>query len=448
MVIDLLQDAEDATRLVRGMLRRGEEGEAFRERKRVSSWTASEAGLVSASVTEESGTAVRFRRGKSNLLVARGGDSPESLRSAVRDAARRTGTSPFLKVLHAERPGRGAPGSGPDDDAFAALLQAALARALHDPRGISLSLTVSRVTTARVVVTPASAVWCDLPFRIEAAGTIRRADSERAFSFLSTRPAPASLDALGRQLQEAIRPVSPAASPSGETDVVLSPEAAVVFWHETVGHPLEAEGGERSSVLSRVRGAVVAPPEIDVADDPLLRELPGSYAFDDEGSAARRVPLITAGTVADLLTDRRTAGARSNGHGRTPDFRRRPRPRMANLVVGHGERTEEELVAACGEGLYVREIAFGSADPESGRFALFVESAEAIRRGRVSGPVGRFVLAGEVLRALSQIDGSPASSVVPSSGLSLCMKGGDLLPVGGAASALLVRSLHVRPAPR
>ncbi len=445
---DLLQDADDAVRLVRGMLRRGEEGEAFRERKRVASWTANEAGLVSASLTEESGTAVRLRRGTGHLLVARAGDSPDALRSAVRDAARRTGTSPFLKSHRAERAARADAALSPDDESFAALLQAALAKALADPRGIALSITVSRIATGRVVVTPRSAVWCGALSRLEATGTIRRVEAERSFCFQSTRPTAPALETFSALLQEALRPVPAAPPPGGETDVVLSPAAAVVFWHETVGHPLEAEAGERLSVLSRVRSAAVAPPDVDVMDDPLREDLPGSYLFDDEGTEARRVPLISSGVVGDLLSDRRTAGPRSNGHARTPDFRRPPRARMANVVVAPGNRPEEELVAICGEGLYVREIAFGSADPESGRFALFVERADVIRRGRLGGPVGRFVLTGDVIRALSQIDGSPGDTVTSSAGLSLCVKGGDPLPVGGAAPALLVRSLLARPARR
>jgi predicted Zn-dependent protease len=443
---DLIQDADDAVRLVRGMLRRGEAGEAFRERKRVSSWNASEAGLVSASFTEESGTAVRLRRGNGHLLVARSGSSPEALRSAVRDAAKRTGNSPFLKPQRAEKAVRvPSAAASSDDDSFAALLQAALAKALSDPRGIALSLTVSRIATERVVITPGSLSWCGVPSRLEVSGTIRRADAERAFSFQSTRPAGPALESLALLLQEALRPVPSTPPPGGETDVVLAPSAAIVFWHETVGHPLEAEAGERASVLSRVRSAAVAPKDVDVADDPLREDLPGAYRFDDEGTAARRVALISSGVVGDLLSDRRTAGPESNGHARTPDFRRRPRPRMANLVVAAGSRREEEMVEACGEGIYVREIASGSADPESGHFALFVERADLIRRGRLGGPVGRFVLTGDVLRALSQIDGPRGDTVLPSAGLSLCVKGGDPVPVGGAAPALLVRALLARP---
>ena len=442
----MLQDAEDAVRLVRGMLRRGEEGEAFRERRRVVAWSTSEAGLLSASVTEECGTAVRIRKGRERLLVARSGSSPEALRAALREAARRLGSSPFLRPARAtQRPARSSSAASGEDEALAGQLQAVLARAIGDPRGLALALRVSKVEVERAVVTSQGVVACDLPARIEAVGTVRRADGERLFSFQSTRSSLAALEAMGLLLQEALKPAATASAPAGETDVVLSPSAAAVFWHEVVGHPMEAEGEERGSVLSRVAGAAVAPVSIDVVDDPLRGDLPGAYLHDDEGMPAQRVPLLVAGTVGGPLTDRSAAGGRSNGHGRAPDFRRQPRARMSNLVVAPGHRREEEMVEACGLGLHVREISAGSADPESGRFVLFVERAELIRKGRIGTPVGRLVLSGDVLRALASIDGSPGDRVLPSHGLSICMKGGDAVPVGGAAPALLVRSLSAAP---
>jgi hypothetical protein len=92
---ELGEDAAEAVRLVAGMLRRGESGEALRERRTVESWTANEAGLLSPATYEEAGTAVRVRRERESLLVARPGVGPAALREAVRDAARRAGGAPF-----------------------------------------------------------------------------------------------------------------------------------------------------------------------------------------------------------------------------------------------------------------------------------------------------------------------------------------------------------------
>ena len=46
----LTRDADDAVRLGSGLLRRGESGEAFRERVRTETWTASESGLLAPAV--------------------------------------------------------------------------------------------------------------------------------------------------------------------------------------------------------------------------------------------------------------------------------------------------------------------------------------------------------------------------------------------------------------
>lgn len=443
---ELARDADEAVRLVSGLLRRGEAGEALRERVRTETWTATESGLLSPATSEESGTAVRIRRDGTLLLVARSGAGPEALRDAVREAGRRAGNTPFFKVHRAaggpppvrafERP--------EDEEGRTAALAAALARAFPDPRGLTAALQLSRVVTERTVVTPRALLPCGVRTRFVVAGTVRRAGAERPFSFQSARPFAEAADALALALREATRP-SPGLPPSpGPVDVVFSPSAASVFWHEVVGHPLEADAGERGSVLSRVKGAAVAPAGLDVHDDPGRADLPGAYGVDDEGSIARAVPLLVGGVVSGLLADRRSGAVESNGHGRTPSFRRPPRVRMSNLVASAGSASLEELLDRCGEGIYVREVAGGTADPESGRFVLLVAAADAVRRGRRSAPLAPFALGGEILSALGSIEEVWGDEVLPATGLSECVKGGDAVPVGGAAAALLVRGLVAR----
>jgi predicted Zn-dependent protease len=434
------EDAEDAVRIVSGMLRRGEGGEAFRERRRAIAWSATEAGLQSPSIVDERGTAVRVSRGKESLLVACDGDGPDALRDAVREASRRAGGAPFFKTKPApQRPGP-AP-SLPDEEARATQLASALARALPDPRGLSLALAVARVTVSRAVVMPRGFVSCGEATRLEATGVLRRKGASRSFAFQSSAPFASACDALARALADATRPVPAHRAPDGKVDVVLSPEAASVFWHEAVGHPLEAEGGERTSVLTRVARASVAPPGYFVTSDPTRRELPGSYLADDEGTPARAVPLLADGRVAGVLTDRRTAGGESNGHGRCGDFRRLPRPRLSALVVSAGRASRDDLLAACGNGLYVREISAGHTDPESGRFSLFVESADLVRRGRIGASVAPFLLTSDVLTALRNLWGEPGEIAAPASGLGLCVKHGEPLPVGGSSPAILLRGV-------
>lgn len=429
------------------MLRRGETGEAMRERRRVSSWSASETGLHHPARIEECGTAVRIRREGQSLLIARSGIGQESLRDAVREAARRAGGSPFFKaVRRGSEPARarGSAGSEGDDEPASASLAAALARAVPDPRGLSLSLQIARVEMERAVITPRGFHLCGGNARLEVHGVIGRAEGTRAFSFQSSAPFVESSASFADALAQAIRPAARLSPAEGEVDVVFSPSAAAIFWHETVGHPLEAAAGEGSSVLSRVPGATIGPAGLEVIDDPTRHDLPGSFAHDDEGVVARPVPLIRDGRVSGLLSDRRTAGAQSNGHGRTPDYRRPPRARMSNLVVPPGTAPLHALIEKCGDGIFVTQISAGAADPESGRFVLFVEGADAIRRGKRSSSLTPFALSGEILSTLRHVDSERGDESLPALGLSICVKGGDALPVGGSAPAHLVRRLVAR----
>jgi TldD protein len=302
--------------------------------------------------------------------------------------------------------------------------------------------------TERTVVTPRALLSCGARARLVASGSIRRVGSERSFSFLSARPFGEAADALATALREATRPSSGLPPAPGPVDVVFSPSAASVFWHEVVGHALEADAGERGSVLSRVKGAAVAPAGLDVVDDPGRSDLPGAYGVDDEGALARAVPLLADGVVTGLLADRRSGTLDTNGHGRTSSFRRPPRVRMSNLIASAGEASLDELLERCGDGVYVREVASGSADPESGRFVLLVSAADAVRHGRRGAPLAPFALTGEILSALASVEEVWGNEVLPATGLSVCVKGGDAVPVGGAAAALLVRGLSARTARR
>jgi TldD protein len=443
---DLVRDADDAVRLVSGLLRRGESGEALRERVRAETWSASESGLLAPAHSEESGTAVRIRRDGALLLVARSGAGPEALRDAVREAGRLAGNAPFFKAHRnvPSAPPRSSHEAGEDEEGRTAALAAAFARAFPDPRGLSATLEVSRVVTERTVVTARALLPCGGRTRLVARGSLRRSGSERPFAFQSARPFGEAADALAVALREATRPVAGLPPAPGPVDVLFSPSAASAFWHEVVGHPLEADTGERGSVLSRVKGAAVAPAGLDVVDDPGRVDLPGAYGVDDEGTVARSVPLLLGGVVSGLLSDRRSGPLDSNGHGRSSSFRRPPRARMSNLVTTAGTASLDELLERCGDGVFVREVSSGFADPESGRFVLHVSSAEAIRRGRRGAPLAPFALSGEILSALASVEEVWGNEVLPATGLSVCVKGGDAVPVGGAASALLVRGLVAR----
>jgi TldD protein len=132
----------------------------------------------------------------------------------------------------------------------------------------------------------------------------------------------------------------PSAGPVTGCDVVLEPGRAGPFFHELLGHPLEADiVAARASYLSDRSGETVAPAWLTVTDGPPGDGQAGdglAASIDDEGTPTGTVELISGGRVSGVLSDRLTAalaGTRATGHGRRLDYRHPVVPRMWHTVA-------------------------------------------------------------------------------------------------------------------
>lgn len=112
-----------------------------------------------------------------------------------------------------------------------------------------------------------------------------------------------------------------------------------------------------TSPLTNKIGQRILPPGFRIEDNPLRNRyeglpLVGSYQVDSEGVAAQRVPVVTNGVLATLLTSRtpRRTGERSNGHGRG-GFSGQIRGAISNLILtaptgGSQAQLRADLLAA------------------------------------------------------------------------------------------------------
>jgi predicted Zn-dependent protease len=127
---------------------------------------------------------------------------------------------------------------------------------------------------------------------------------------------------------------------------ILEGRAAGVFFHEVIGHRLEAHrlrSDGDGQTFGKKLDQQVMPAFLSLYDDPTLvslgdTELNGYYLFDDEGVLAQRAPLIDNGVLKGFLFGRTPARGfvHSNGHGR----RQEGRPlvaRQGNLVLEPSE---------------------------------------------------------------------------------------------------------------
>lgn len=265
------------------------------------------------------------------------------------------------------------------------------------------------------------------------------------------RAALPSLESLVDGLVRELLATSPAVPcPTGTLPIVFPPGAASgCFFHEVCGHPLEGDVVARGgSYLARRLGQRVAGPWLSVSDDPTDGHSALAFAWDDEGHAARAVPLVREGVIASPLLDARTAralGHEPNGHGRRVDFRHPPLPRMAHTRVEPHEGNVESLLAGVADGLLVQHLTPRHMDLLSGDFSFYIIEAREVRDGRPGRRVSPGILAGNGLEALASIDavGADAKNLFATRGCRKLDHGP--LPVSFGQPAVRFRGLHVRP---
>ncbi len=136
---------------------------------------------------------------------------------------------------------------------------------------------------------------------------------------------------------------------------ILRGRAAAVFFHEILGHRVEGhrqKDEDEGQTLKDKVGEEIFPTFLSVHDDPTLRDLGGvdlngHYRYDDEGVAARRVPVVEDGVLKGFLVSRAPIEdfPASNGHGR-----RQPGnavvARQGNLLVSASETMSYDALRA------------------------------------------------------------------------------------------------------
>jgi predicted Zn-dependent protease len=235
--------------------------------------------------------------------------------------------------------------------------------------------------------------------------------------------------------------------PSGKMDLLLMPDQMMLQIHESIGHPLELDrvlGDERnyagtSFVTPEMIGSYRYGSDLlDVTYDPLQGEL-ATYAYDDDGMAARKVFLIRNGILLSALGGPGVANSRASGWNRPPIHR------MANLNVEPGSSTLEEMIGSMRRGVLMRTNVSWSIDDSRNKFQFGCEWGELVedgaRRGVVKNPNYRGVSA-TFWRSLRGV-GSPASFEVH--GTLYCGKGepNQAIHCGHAAPACLFSDVEV-----
>jgi TldD protein len=234
-------------------------------------------------------------------------------------------------------------------------------------------------------------------------------------------------------------------SPRGQFPVVLGPGGTGVLFHESCGHGMEADLVYKGSNYKDQIGKQTAAKGVTLIDDGTIPKMPGSFAFDDEGTPSQRTILVNDGIQENYLCDLIWAsklGIESTGSGRRQSFRFPPIPRMRNTFIDGGDVPPEDIIANTKRGIYVAQTGGGGqVDVITGNFMMGVGEAYLIENGKLTSPIKGATLTGMGIDAMKTID-MVGNDLVIFAGAGGCGKM-QTVPTGFGMPTIRVRGIIV-----
>ncbi len=233
---------------------------------------------------------------------------------------------------------------------------------------------------------------------------------------------------------------------AGQYPVVLSPQAAGVFAHESFGHKSESDFmlSDASMKDEWQLGKAVGSSILSIAE---CGTVPGCgfVPYDDEGTKARKNYLIRNGVLAGRLHSAMTAAALDEeltGNARAVDCTFEPIVRMTTTYIEGGDLDFDELIAPIRKGYFIKSINHGSG---MSTFTIAPSVSYEILDGKLSRPVQISVITGSVFQTRGLIDGLTKDVELLSFVTGGCGKMEQSnLPVGFGGPYVRVSSMNVQ----
>nr|WP_295903408.1 TldD/PmbA family protein [uncultured Bdellovibrio sp.] len=179
---------------------------------------------------------------------------------------------------------------------------------------------------------------------------------------------------------------------------------------------------EGKSLFGGKLGQKIASEKFQLIDDPFEPTGTAVRPFDDEGAASQKTVLFENGVLKNFLTNLEYAKKMNLPH--TAHARRSPASQQGisstNLVVKKGTKSVEELLASYDKVVFLTEFSAGlhaGFKESTGDFSMPAEGF-LYENGKRVGPVDQFVMSGNVLDLLRDIEdlsnqyGKPGSSMI------------------------------------
>jgi len=196
-------------------------------------------------------------------------------------------------------------------------------------------------------------------------------------------------------------------TPTGDLPVILPAGTLAGILPVVVG--FRFTGGARLREIAPRPGDPVATSSVTIHDDGLVPWGVASAPVDDEGAPQRRRTLVSRGVASELLYDTLHAGAfgtSTTGNAVRNGLLFRDWKRFVHAPVGTATTivvepgtggSDEELIEAAGEGVWVQQLGWAIPDPISTAFGGELRIGYRIRQGKLAEPIRGGTVGGVVL---------------------------------------------------
>jgi TldD protein len=199
----------------------------------------------------------------------------------------------------------------------------------------------------------------------------------------------------GRVASEAVALLGADQCPSDVTNLILEGSQLALQIHESVGHAIELDrilgweaafAGTSFLDLNQLGSLRYGSELMNIYADATLPGALGTFGFDDEGTPAQRVPIVSEGTWVGVLSGRDTAaiaGLPPGGMVRADGYARIPMVRMTNVGLEPGPHSLEEIISDTRHGIYMDTNRSWSIDDRRLNFQFGCEVGWEIKDGKL-----------------------------------------------------------------
>lgn len=179
-----------------------------------------------------------------------------------------------------------------------------------------------------------------------------------------------------------------------KTTLVMNPDFVSLLTHEILGHPSEADrvlGKEMAwaggAWWKGKIGEKIGSENLNVFDDPTIKESLGWYYYDDEGVETKKTNLIENGILKNHMQNRETSeifNSIPTGNMRATSYRYMPLIRMACTCIGNGDQEVNEIIKDVKNGYYISNMKIPSIDMKRYNWSISCQYAQKIEDGELT----------------------------------------------------------------